>query len=330
MDFALTADQELLQDSARRLFVGECPPSLVRAHIDDRSAALPLWAQLAGWTELGDGPLADLCLFVEEAGAVCAPGPFFATAVLYSTVRGLLGDVDGATGTVAVAGSAGDWVPNGERVKTFVLDADLVDTVAFVVEGPGGLAVGAAPSTSVEMREVKTLDPSRRVYEATVPEGIDFVPIGAEVFEDLMERAWVALAAETLGTARWLFDKTLEYAKQRHQFGRPIGSFQALQHKLANMALARDRAWAAVYYAAMTIDEHQAGRRAATHVAKAQACEAARLCAKEGVQIHGGIGFTWEHDLHLWMRRAFASEHLLGTPDWHHDRLADVILALAV
>ena len=129
-----------------------------------------------------------------------------------------------------------------------------------------------------------------------------------------------------LGTTRWLFDTTLAYAKVRVQFGKPIGSFQAVQHKLANMRLALERAWSSVYYAAMTIDADDADRHRATHVAKAAAGEAAKLCAKDGIQIHGGIGYTWEHDLHLYIRRAYASEFLLGSGDWHHDRLAELIL----
>jgi alkylation response protein AidB-like acyl-CoA dehydrogenase len=93
------------------------------------------------------------------------------------------------------------------------------------------------------------------------------------------------------------------------------------------MALVRERAWAAVYYAAMCIDAGDADAPRAAHVAKASAGEAVRLCAKDGIQIHGGVGFTWEHDLHLFLRRAFASEHLLGTTDWHYDRLADLVFA---
>ena len=136
----------------------------------------------------------------------------------------------------------------------------------------------------------------------------------------------MALAAEMLGTARWLLESTLAYAKSREQFGRPIGAFQALQHKLANVALAFERAWSAVYYAAMTIDSGDPDRHRAAHVAKAAAGAAATLAAKEGIQVHGGIGYTWEHDLHLFIRRAYACEHLLGTSGWHHDRLGELLV----
>ena len=322
MDFTLTEEQVLLRATARRLLSAECPPSLVRGHIQDRSLAGPegLWRHLREWTALGAGPLTDLCLFLEETGAVAAPGPFFATTVLWAPLAGH----HAGTGTVALAGANGEWTVNGEPVKTFVLDADLVERVAFVVgtEDRPRLGIGAPGNR----REVGMLDPSRRVFEVTVPDDLQTTELDPSTLRELLARAWVALAAEMLGTSRWIFDHSLEYAKHREQFGRPIGSFQALQHKLANMALVHERAWAAVYYAAMTIDAGDPERFRAAHVAKATAGEAARLCGKDGIQIHGGVGFTWEHDLHLFLRRSFGSEHLLGTTDWHYDQLADLVL----
>ena len=329
MDFTLGEEQVLLRDTAARLLTAECPPSLVRDHVEVRTVAKSLWHHLAQWVELGEGPLVDLCLFLEETGAVCAPGPFFATTALYAPLAaavGAPGAGDGMTGTVAMAGAAGEWVANGEPVKTFVIDADLVDSVAFVVAGPRGPAIGVTAAADLSLRDVEALDRSRRFFEVAVPDELDTAPIDAAALDGMLQRAWIALAAEMLGTARWLFNRALDYAKQREQFGRPIGSFQALQHKLANMALARERAEAAVYYAAMAYDSNDADKEKAAHVAKAQACEAAHLCAKDAIQIHGGIGFTWEHDLHFWMRRAFTSEYLLGTADWHHDRLGNLLM----
>jgi alkylation response protein AidB-like acyl-CoA dehydrogenase len=173
---------------------------------------------------------------------------------------------------------------------------------------------------------VATIDPSRRLFEVPVPEGLERIPLAAGALESALERAYVALAAEMLGTARRLFEMTLAYAKQREQFDHPIGSFQAIQHKLANMALTLERAWSAVYYAAMAIDAGDPERHRAAHVAKASAGEAAKLCAKDGIQVHGGIGFTWEHDLHLYIRRAYGDEHLLGSTAWHHDRLGELLM----
>jgi alkylation response protein AidB-like acyl-CoA dehydrogenase len=330
MDFTLSEEQELLRSTARRLLAGECPPAVVRAHLSDRRVAGQLWTHLGEWTALADGPLVDLCLFLEETGYADAPGPFLATTVLYAPLAALAGSgsaTGGPAGTVAMAGADGSWVANAEPVKTFVPDADMADQIVFVGATGSGPAVGVAVRDALELRAVETLDGSRPIFEVTVPPGIEWQPIDPVAVEGWLGRAWVGLAAEMLGTGRWLLDHSLAYAKQREQFGRPIGSFQAIQHKLANMALAQERAWAAVYYAAMTVDAGADDQLNAAHVAKATAGEAVRLCAKDAIQIHGGIGFTWEHDLHLWIRRAFASERLLGTNDWHLDRLADLVVA---
>jgi len=323
MNFTLTDDQALIRDSARSLFEKECPTTLVRAHREDPTVADRLWKHLKEWTGLGGGSLVDLCLFLEEAGAALAPGPFFATTVLFAPLLDAIGlQLTGdATGTVGVAGKSGEWVVNGDPVKTFVLEADRVDRVALVVPGPA-VVLRERPAS----RYVETVDASRRFFEVEVDSTADAIPLSQEKVEELLERAAIALSAEMLGTARRLCEMTIEYAKVRVQFGKPIGSFQAVQHKLANMRLALERAWSAVYYGAMTFDAGDEDRHRAAHVAKASAGEAAKLCAKDGIQIHGGIGYTWEHDLHLYLRRAYASEFLLGHGDWHRDRLADLIL----
>jgi alkylation response protein AidB-like acyl-CoA dehydrogenase len=328
VDFTLSPDQELLRDTARQLLRRECPPELLRAHIDDPAAADPLWRHLRDFTALGDGPLTDLCLFAEETGYVAAPGPFFPTAALFSPLLGALGHellapaVAGeVTGTIAVAGTDGVWQANDDRVKTFVPEADRVDWVAVVSSGP---VVTLVQSPSV--RRVATVDFSRRMFEVEVgPDAGPAQSVDLEAFETVLERATVALAAEMAGTARRLFDMALAYAKERVQFDVPIGSFQAIQHKLADVALDLERATSAVYYAAMAIDAKDADRHRATHVAKAAAGAAATRAAKDGIQIHGGIGYTWEHDLHLFIRHAYGSEAWLGTRDWHHDRLAELL-----
>jgi hypothetical protein len=330
MDFSLTGHQELLRDTARALFARECPPLLLRTHMNDPVAADPLWGHLREFAALGDGPLTDLHLFLEEAGYVAAPGPFFPTAALFApllaaTNHDLLPSVVAGevTGTVALAGADGTWTINDDPVKTFVAEADRVDWVAVVSEGPVVRLV-QAPVT----RFVATLDPSRRLFEvdgAASPPG-ETIEVDRAAVDDIVERATVSLAAEMVGTARRLFDMTLAYAKERVQFDVPIGSFQAVQHKLADMALDLERATSAVQYAAMTHDAGDPDRHRATHVAKAAAGAAATRAAKDGIQIHGGIGYTWEHDLHLFIRRAYGSEHWLGTRAEHHNQLADLLI----
>ena len=325
MDFTPTEEQQLLRDTARSLLARECPPAVVRGAYDDRSAAAPLWKHLVEFVELGDGPLVSLCVFLEEMGSAVAPGPFFCTTALYRPLARAAGLDPAETGTVALAGTDGHWVVNGDATKTFVLEADRVDSVLTVDARDGGVHVMSAGGRPV--REVATVDPSRRVFEVERDRSGSGTVLERSVVEDVVGRATVGLAAEMVGNARWLLDATIEYAKERVQFDQPIGSFQAVQHKLADMALAWERAWSAVYYAAMAIDAGDPDRHRATHVAKSAAGEAAKRCAKDGIQIHGGIGYTWEHDLHLHIRRAYGSEHLLGTTGWHHDRLADLLLA---
>ena len=327
MDFSLTGHQQLVQETAQQLFTRECPPTLLRAHTDDPSAADPLWRHLREFTALADGPLTDLCLFLEQSGYVAAPGPFFATTALFGSLLVAIGDehagatLDGEVmGTVALAGADGLWGVNGDATKTFVPEADRVDWVAVVHEGPT-VSLVAAPT----VRPVQTLDTTRRFFEVDVDAGAGGRAVDAEVVEAFVARATVALSAEMVGTARRLFDMTLQYAKERIQFDVPIGSFQAIQHKLADMALDLERATSAVHFAAMTIDAKDADRHRAVHVAKAAAGTAARRCARDGIQIHGGIGYTYEHDLHLFIRRAYSSEAWFGTSDWHHDRLADLL-----
>ena len=309
MDFSLTDDQELLRETAHKLLERECPPSLVRAHIDDPSAYTPLWRHLSEYTALGAGPATDLCLFLEETGYATAPGPFLATATFASLVDEL--DV---TGTVALV---------DDPTHPFVLELDRVEKIAIVLPGPRLAVLDAGDITA---RFISTVDFSRRLFQVDVPPRTASAPLDPDVLSRWRDRAHASLAAEMVGTARRIFEMALAYAKERKQFDVPIGSFQAIQHKLADMSLALERATAAVHYAAMTIDGDDPQRTRACHVAKAAAGEAARRILKDGIQIHGGIGYTWEHDLHLYLRRATADEYLFGSTGWHLDRIAALLI----
>ncbi len=316
MDFSLTEDQQLLRDTATKLLTRECPPALVRAHIDDVAVYEPLWRHLREYTALGAGPATDLCLFLEQTGYVAAPGPFLATA-LYTSLCGGDGET---TGTVAFV---------DDPMNPFVLEADRVEQLAVIGPGPT-TAVIETGQVRERLRFVGTIDFSRRVFQFDGSDlDLRFEPVDPDTFDGWRDRAHVSIAAEMTGTARRIFDMALAYAKERVQFDRPIGSFQAIQHKLADMSLALQRATAAVQYAAMTCDADAGDRMLACHSAKAAAGEAARRILKDGAQIHGGIGYTWEHDLHLYLRRATADEDMLGTTSWHLDRIADLLFDVA-
>jgi alkylation response protein AidB-like acyl-CoA dehydrogenase len=332
MDFSLTEEQEMLRDTARTLLTKECTSAIVRNYIDDPSAADGLWQRhLREWVALGDGPLVDHCLFLVEAGGVVLPGPYLSTSALFlPLLRAIdhpLADSVAAgevTGTVSMAGRSGVWQVNDEPMHTFVIEADRVDHVAIVRPGP---SVAVVPASTLPATRVATMDPSRRVFTIEVPDRLDTAPITIDALDDVVARATVALSAELVGLGRWLLDHSVAYAKERQQFGQPIGAFQGLQWKLVSMALDQELADAAVGYAAMAFDAADPDRRRAMHVAKAASGAAARHVARDGMQVHGGIGFTWEHDLHLYLRRAVADDALLGPASWHHDRLGAALFA---
>jgi acyl-CoA dehydrogenase len=332
MDFTLSDEQEMLRDTARNLLSKECPPGLVRAYIEDRSAADGLWdSHVREWVQLGDGPLVDHCLFLEETGAVVLPGPYFATSALFVPLlraidhpladAAVAGEV---VGTVPMAGSDGRWEVNDEPLLTFVLDASRADLVAVVRPGP---SVAVVERGALDPSEITSLDATRRAFAVEIPRQLETSPISEAALSAVIERATVALAAETLGVSRWLLEHSVAYAKERVQFGQPIGSFQGLQWKLVDMAQDHERAAAAVAFAAMAIDADDEERTRATHVAKAAAGRAARHSSRDGMQVHGGIGYTWEHDLHLYLRRALFDDALLGSAAWHQDRLGEMLLS---
>src|SRR5579871_5118609 len=217
MDFSLTEDQQLLRDSAAKLLQQECPTSLVRAHLRDPSVADGLWAHLAGWAGVAGGSAIDLCLFLEETGAVAAPGPFFATAALFAPVLDAIGHellpevLEGATtGTVAIAGAPGVWEANDDPLKTWVPEAERVDWLAVVHRGPGGPAVTVGRRPADGLTDLPTVDGSRQFATvlASAVSGTP-VPIDPLALEGVLQRATVGLAAEMLGTVRWLFEMTL-------------------------------------------------------------------------------------------------------------------------
>lgn len=331
MDFSLTADEELLRDSARNLLVNECTAQLVRAHLDDPSVADPLFDEhLREWVALGDGPLTDLCLVLEEVGAVLLPGPYVATTALFvpllRAARHPLADEAAAgsvTGTVAMAGANGRWELSEDRVRTFVLEADRVDHIAVVHPGPSVAVIAAG---DLDRTPIESLDGSRRLFAVDIADSQRrAAPIEPGELSRWLLAATVALAAELVGTSRWIVDRSVAYAKERVQFGKPIGSFQGLQFELVEMSLDHERAAAAVQYAGMALDADLVDAERSAHVAKAAAGVAARHGAQAGMQVHGGIGYTWEHDLHLYLKRAMAADDLLGDVTFHHDALGALL-----
>ncbi|MEO7429398.1 MAG: acyl-CoA dehydrogenase family protein [Acidimicrobiales bacterium] len=302
----------------------------------------------------------EVGIVVEELGRVVAPTPFVATLTQLTPMlreagaSSLLPKIaDGScTGSLALAEGGrwqvgavatearregGRWVLDG--VKSHVLDAASSQELAVVArlggtEGDDGLGVFLVSGEAVVVEPCAVIDP-------TVPLG-SVVLTGVEVDADrvllepgdpkaplaigrALHEATTAMALSTTATCRAIFETTLQYTKDREQFGKPIGSFQALKHRLADMFLAVERASSLAYFAALTIAEDDDRRAVAASMAKAAAGDCQRLLVGDGLQLHGGVGFTWEHDLHFLLKRAKSGELLFGTAATHRAELGRLL-----
>ncbi|MBA3655325.1 MAG: acyl-CoA/acyl-ACP dehydrogenase [Actinobacteria bacterium] len=303
MELEFTAEQEELRTSVRSVLEKECPPAVVRSGDFDG-----LWKQMVAldWPALtiaedcgGLGmTFVDLAVVLEELGRVVAGGPFFTTMTQLVPALREAGDAD-ALGRVA----------RGELTGAIAVDGIVMGGGA-VVAGPGEL------HRDWSGEEITTLDKSRPLYR---------VDMGSVDSDAVLDEATAGLTLEMVGTCQAIFDMTLDYAKQREQFGVAIGSFQAIKHKLVDMYVALSRARACAYFAAATIAEDDDRRPLAVSMAKAAVGDAQRIICQEAIQIHGGIGYTWEHDLHLFVKRAKTGEALLGTAVDHRQRVARLI-----
>jgi alkylation response protein AidB-like acyl-CoA dehydrogenase len=365
MDLEFTEDQLALRDAARSLLAASCPPSLVRSVHEGTGDGAGLWRTLVDhdWPALGlpedVGGLGlgyvEVGILLEELGRVAAPSPFLATVTqLVPALReagstSLLPEIaSGAiTGTLAIA-EDGRWEPTAvaatakrdgsiwllDGVKTNVVDAATAAELAVVARGPDGLGLFVVPGAAVRTDSPEVLDP-------TLPAGtvaLQAVPVEGErvllepgdprtepVVTRVLEEATTAVSLSTVATCRAIFETTLQYAKDREQFGRPIGSFQAIKHRLAECYLAVERASALAWFAALTIAEDDDRRATATAMAKAAAGDCAELLTRDGLQLHGGVGFTWEHDLHFLLKRAMAGNLIFGGAATHRARLGHLL-----
>ncbi len=327
MDFSLTDEQRIIQQTARALFNKECPLALVRSAWSNPEVASPLWqSHLRDWLALSEQSLADATLFMQEYGRALVPGVFFASllaAYAASTVEARL--TGGAT--VAVAASNGYWIPNDEPTKHHVPSANEAQQVVVISGSPQAPRVAVVAAAQLEVTAVEHMDrlrPHFRVHVDGSDRGHDISP---HAWQRVVYRALVTASAELIGVGRYLLDSALAYAKERQQFGRPIGSFQGLQWQLVNAALELERADAAVSWAAICVDADVAEAARAVHIAKLEAGSAARHCARTSLQVHGGIGYTWEHGLHFWLRRAYAGDAFMGPSDYHAACLAELLFA---
>ncbi|HVB41661.1 MAG TPA: acyl-CoA dehydrogenase family protein [Streptosporangiaceae bacterium] len=299
----------------------------------------------------------EQAIICEELGAALYPGPYLASAVLAATAlltssdeaakADLLpGIASGETvATLAFTEDDGSWEPDAIALtatnnghgwlldghKSFVLDGHTAGLLLVVAAAHAGLSLFAVdPAAAGLSRAVlPTLDQTRKMarceLHATPGRLIGAPGDGAAILRRTLDVTAIALAAEQLGGAQRALDMAVGYAKIRHQFGKPIGSFQAIKHKCADMLLEVESLRSAVLYAAAAVAEDSPEVPTVAPLVKALASDTYFHVAAENIQIHGGIGFTWEHDAHLFFKRAKASELFLGDASYHRERLATAI-----
>jgi len=307
----------------------------------------------------------DLVVVLEEMGRVVAPGPFFSTVVQGAVAlmeggsdaqkQELLPKVAEGKALLSVAQlePSGRWDADGVTLeakkdgagfrlsgtKLFVPDGHTADVLIVAARAPGskgrdgiGLFLVDGKAAGVKTSLLKTMDQTRKLAEVTlqnVAVGNDRVlgdaADGWRLLERIVDRGKVGLCAEMCGGAQRVLEMSVDYAKVREQFGRPIGSFQAIQHKCANMLVEVESSKSITYYAGWAVANDVAEAPLAAAMAKAYCSDAYRHTAGEGIQIHGGIGFTWEHDMHLYFKRAKSSEVTFGDATWNRELVAQLI-----
>ena len=196
----------------------------------------------------------------------------------------------------------------------------------FVLASPDGAWIVRADAPGLSIERPVTMDQTRPLARLTLADTPgDPLPDWRAGLAAARAGGWICVAAEALGGAQATLDRTVSYSQERVQFGRPIGSFQAYKHRLADMMVEIEQARSAVYWAACAVDEGSPEAPLALHSAKSFAGDTYMRCAGDMIQLHGGIGFTWEHDAHLFFKRARAIRAMLGDSDWHREQVAQII-----
>jgi alkylation response protein AidB-like acyl-CoA dehydrogenase len=361
LDFTFSADQDALRDAARSFLTRETSGDYVRAMAEDeRGFTDDVWEKLAalGWPGLlvpeasgglGLG-LVDMAVVMEEMGRLPFPGPFFSSAVFATLAATRLEETDLLTqlasgairGTVALEElghgdpvdrvrararrKGADWIVTGH--KPVVLDGHTADWAIVVARTEDGL--GSFLLEAPRGEPVPTMDPTRKAARLVLEER-RAVPIGprgdqTNTWRRVVDDAAVMLAAELIGASDAALELATEYAKARVQFDRPIASFQAIRHKAVDMLHRLELARVGTHYAAWASDVDDPGRERAAAMANGFVAEAAVFISAEDIQIHGGVGFTWDCDAHLYYKRAKMNDAMLGYQGWQRHRLADLVL----
>jgi acyl-CoA dehydrogenase len=364
MNFDFSDELKQLREQARRFLTEQSPPSTVRCVLEGvESYASALWHGMAemGWLgaaipeQYGGAGLGyeGLCVLAEELGRALAPVPFASSAYLATEAILLAGTdsqkrrllpklADGSTiGCFALAEGVGNPDAANVRLRAAggrlsgakwpVMDGGVVDFAIVAARDEANevaLFIADLTSSTVSRRNLTTIDPSRnhaRIEFAASPvEKLD-AAAGWQVVQHLLDRAAILLAFEQVGGADVCLDMSRSYAMQRYAFGRPIGSFQAIKHKLADVYVAIELARSNAYYGAWALSADAAELPLAAATARVSATDAFHLASKENIQTHGGIGFTWDFDCHLYYRRSKQLALAIGSAPYWKNRLVELI-----
>jgi alkylation response protein AidB-like acyl-CoA dehydrogenase len=368
--FAFTEQQNEFREAVRQVLAKECTTDHLRAAHGSPAARTPRWATLADLGVVGlSVPVAhgglglglvDLVPLLEEAGRVGLPEPLLETTALAAPVlvglAGLGGSIRSAPGADAAtslrlesiaAGGMAAAVGAPGPVSAPLAGADGADLFVLPAPGADGPEVHVLESGAVAVSPVSSLDPTRRLglarWEPTPESRVATGALAASIIGQTADRAAVATAAELLGLADRMIGMAADYARERHQFGKPIGSFQAVKHLLAGAQVKLEFARPAVYGAAWALDQTDPAVAAAAPVAavtavaavaasraastaKAYASDAATEAARVSLQVHGAIGYTWECDLHLFLKRAWALSEAWGSAADHRSRVLSSLI----
>ena len=366
MYFDLTDEQQAIRATAKDFLAARYKSERIRELADsDTGFEQSDWDEMAelGWTGLalpeewgGQGlGIVDLAVLFEEMGYALAPSPLFTNTIVGLALsfcgsddqrerflRPLAAGEQRGTPALWDAGTpahVGEHTmearADGEGVvldgeKALVADAASADFF-LVATADGHRHLVAAGAEGVTVVLEPSIDPTRRLssvrFEGVRVDAADTLPAeGAEYFA-VFSRLCVALAAESTGIAQRTMEMSVEYAKDRKQFDRPIGAYQAVSHRCAQMLLETENSRSAVYGAAWAADANPEGLPLAASIAKAYSSDAGWRVPDAAIQVHGGIGFTWEHDLHFFLKRGKQNAAMFGDAKWHRERVADLVLA---
>jgi alkylation response protein AidB-like acyl-CoA dehydrogenase len=368
MYFDLTDEQQAIKATAKDFLAARYKSDRIRALADSETGFEQSdWDEMAelGWTGLalpeewgGQGlGIVDLAVLFEEMGYALAPSPLFTNTIaglalslcgsdeqrerfLRPLAAGELRGVPAlwdAGSPATIGGFTMEGTADGDGIvldgeKVLVADAAAADFF-LVATADGRRHLVDAGADGVTVVAEPSIDATRRLssvrFEEVKVAAADSMPGEAADYYPVFHRLCVALAAESTGLAQRTMEMAVEYAKDRQQFGRPIGAYQAVSHRCAQMLLETENARSAVYGAAWAADAEPESLPLAASMAKAYASDAGWRVPDASIQVHGGIGFTWEHDLHFFLKRGKANAAMFGTASWHRDRVADAVLAEA-